>query len=242
MDLERFEFKQPNYITTATLQQIVSNPGLAIRVTRNAATGLITFVDDSFLNATEYRTSGYDLKIDYRRPVGVGTIGLQAVGTLISSDKRQYAIGSPFLEYAGYPNDGGEGKLRSNTTLSWEYHGATLAWTTIYYANYKQTFSPGSPSAIQNGPNTTYIDAQGETAIPAQTYHDLYASYAFGERAADGYSRLSDQWLSGVTLQFGVKNLFGSRPPLDAAFNPYYYSPYGDPRLREYRLSVKVDF
>jgi len=45
--------------------------------------------------------------------------------------------------------------------------------------------------------------------------------------------------LSNLTVQVGIKNLFNTLPPFDAYYNPYYYSPYGDPRLRDYRISIR---
>jgi len=82
-------------------------------VTRDPVTGRITLVNVSFINATEYKTNGWDLKIDYRKPTALGTFDLYTLGTMIQHDKRQYAIGSPSLDYAGYPSEGGEGKVQS---------------------------------------------------------------------------------------------------------------------------------
>ena len=240
MDLEYYRITQPNYITNPTVQQVVSDPSLASRVTRDPTTGLVTIADTSFVNATEYKTSGWDLKIDYRKETGFGTLDLHAAGTLIKNDQRQYSIASPFLEYAGYPNDGGEGKIKGNATLSWEYHGWTAAWTTTYYSSYWQQFAPGGPLYIQFGPNTSLTDAQGSYSIPAQTYHDIFVSYTFGSGVATRH--LVNALLSNLTLQFGIKNIFDTKPPFDALYKPYYYSPLGDARLRDFRFTLSKGF
>ena len=235
MDLEYYRITQPNYITTPTVQQLVSDPTFASHVTRDPTTGLVTFVDDSPVNAIEYKTSGWDLKLDYRKSTTFGIIGAHAAGTLIAHDLRQYGIDSPFLEYAGFTNDGGEVKLKANATLSWEYRHLSLAWTTTYYAKYEQSYAPGGPSYAQFGPNPFYTDAQGGYTIPSQMYHDIYASYVVEQGR-------SDTLLSNLTIQFGIKNVFNKLPPFDAFAGPYFYSPYGDPRLRDYRLGVRKSF
>jgi hypothetical protein len=204
-------------------------------VTRDPTSGLITLVDASYLNAIEYKTNGWDLTIDYRKPTDFGTFDLHAVGTVIEHDQRQYTTGGPFPEYVGFPGEGGEGKTKANATLSWEYRQWTLGWTTTYFGSYLQAYgSPGSPYALQNGPYTGITDAQGGFTIPSQMYHAIFGSYGFGKTPV--------RLLSNVTIQFGIKNLFNTLPPFDAFYNPYYYSPYGDPRLRDYWVSVRKGF
>ena len=77
-------------------------------------------------------------------------------------------------------------------------------------------------------------------------YHDLFASYAFGPRKSVSGSQLStlgSKFLSGLTVQAGVRNIFNKIPPFDSYYlGTYYESPYGDLRLRTYWLSVKKAF
>jgi outer membrane receptor protein involved in Fe transport len=234
MDLEYYHITQPDYIAIPAAQQVVSNPGYASRVTRDPTSGRITVVDVSPVNATEFQTSGWDLTIDYRKPTSFGTFDLHALGTVIEHDRRQYTVGGASLDYVGFPSEAGEGKTKANLSLSWEHWHWTLGWTTTYYGSYLQTGSPGSPSALQSGPATVFTDAQGGYTIPSQTYHAIFGSYGFGKTRAG--------LLSSLTIQFGIKNLFNKLPPVDAFYEPYYYSPYGDPRLREYSVSIKKAF
>jgi iron complex outermembrane receptor protein len=246
MDLEYYTITQPNYITSPTAQQVVSNPAFASRVTRDPTTGLITTVDLSYLNAEQYQTDGWDLALDYRKPTVIGIFDLHAVGTVIEHDRRQYTIGGAFLDYVGYPSEGGEAKAKANTSLTWEYRHWTLAWTTIYYGSYRQGYGPGSPDAFQSGANFLYVDAQGGNTIPSQTYHNLVGSYSFDSplsgRGQGDASSFTSRALSGLTIQFGIKNLFNTPPPFDAFSSPYFYSPYGDPRLRDYWISIRKSF
>lgn len=239
---EYYYIVQPDYITTPTPQLVVSTPALSSRVTRDPSTGLITLVDSSIVNATEYRTDGWDLSLDYHRRIRNGTLTASSTATYILHDLRQYAIGSPFLDYAGYPNDGGEEKLKINGTFGYEWENWIVAWTTTYYSHYTQTYAPGSPSALQNGLRTTYTAPQGSFTIPSQSYSDIFVGYSFAKSRGKKRDGLAEKVISSTTLQLGVKNVFNKIPPFDAGFGTFYYSPLGDPRLRHYWASVKIDF
>lgn len=233
MDLEYYKITQPNYIYSPSPQEVVDH--YPSRVTRDPTTGLITVVDLSPVNAIEYRTNGWDLGIDYRTPTSFGVFALHAMGTMIEHDKRQLVIGGPFDEYAGYPGDGGEAKIKANTTITWEYRRWLLGWTTTYFGHYGQAGSPGSPSSRPD-----LIAAQGSTTIPSQAYHEIFGQYTFDTTAAG--SGVGRGLLSNLTVKFGVRNLFNRLPPFDAEFGPYFYSAYGDARLRDYRVSVTKGF
>jgi outer membrane receptor protein involved in Fe transport len=58
----------------------------------------------------------------------------------------------------------------------------------------------------------------------------------------DKYGKIVQSLASGWTVQVGVKNVFNTLPPFDAYYGPYYYSPYGDPRLRDLWVGIKHDF
>lgn len=239
LDTEYYAITQPNYIVAPTIQQVVSNPAFSSRVTRDPSTGLITLVDTGFLNATEYKTAGWDFTADYTKQTALGLFGLHATATVIKYDLRQYAISAPFEDYAGYPNDGGEGKLKANATFSWAYRGWSAAWSSVYYSSYYQQYAPGSPSLVLfPGVTPLQLLAQGGNSIPSQMYHDLFVSYSFAGTPGDAAGRI----VKDLTIQLGIKNVFNKPPPFDAADVPYYYSYYGDPRLREYRVSVKKAF
>jgi outer membrane receptor protein involved in Fe transport len=233
MDLEYYKITQPNYITTPGAQLVVSNPAFASRVTRDPTTGLITFIDLSYLNAVEYKTNGWDPTIEYHKPTAFGIFDLHIGGTVVARDMRQYTIGGLFLNYDGYPADGGEGKIKANGVLSWTYRQWTVGWITTYYGSYEQSGSPNSPLYIQYQFNGQYAAAQGGPTIPSQTYHELYGSYAIDK---------THNFLSNLTVQFGIKNLFNTLPPFDAFNGPSFSSAYGDSRLRDYWISLRKGF
>jgi outer membrane receptor protein involved in Fe transport len=46
-----------------------------------------------------------------------------------------------------------------------------------------------------------------------------------------------------MEVRVGVTNVFNKEPPYDAFFSGgFYYSPYGDPRLRTYNVSLRKSF
>lgn len=234
VDLEYYRITQPNYITVPGTQTVVSDPTLSSRVTRDPITGRITLVDDSSVNATEFKTSGYDLTLDYRKSTTFGTFYLHGVGTMTQHDLRQYTIGGQLLDYVGYPGENAEAKFKANATLSWQYRQWSAGWTTTFFGSYRQVGAPGDPGNVRFGLFTRDTDAQGGYTIPSQTYHTVFASYSSGKTGAN--------LLSGLTVQAGIKNVFNSSPPFDANYSPYYLSPYGDARLRDYWISLSKAF
>jgi hypothetical protein len=238
-NIEYYRISQPNYIISATAQQLVSHPEFASRVTRDPATGLITTVDTSPLNAAKYKTSGWDLKVDYRNPTQWGELGVRVVGTYVESDLRQHTINSPFVEYAGFPNDGGQARLKANASFTWDYRNWTVSWTSTYYPSYWQTGSPNSPFTRQSGGTSTVPIAQGSDTIPSQIYHDLSVGFTFHDASISNASLTS--LLENVSIQVGLKNVLNKAPPFDAN-NIYYYSRFGDPRLRTFRITLSKAF
>jgi iron complex outermembrane receptor protein len=243
VDLEYYKITQPNYITLPQFQQLASDPGFAGFVTRDPATGLITVLNDSYVNATEYKTNGWDLTLDFRKPIALGTLNLHALGTYIEHDLRQFDVGGPTYDYVGYPNDGGEAKIKANVTLGWEYRAWTLAWTATYVGSYLQIGTPASPIYLQfPGTDSNVAAAQGNPRIPSQTYHEIVGSYVFGNASRAQGSSIPRSLMSNLTIQFGIKNLFNKLPPFDAFVQPYAYSFYGDAHLRDYWVSIKKGF
>jgi iron complex outermembrane recepter protein len=238
VNLEYYKIDQFNYITSITGNQILADPALtATRVTRSPTTGLITLINESYINATEFETDGFDLAFDYHKPTSVGTFYLHAAATRMEHNLQQYTIGVPAYELAGAPlADGGAAKWKGNGALNWAYRNWTLGWTVTWYGTYPQAGYPGDPF----GASTYYTMAQGSYYIPSQFYHDVFASYSFDPDS--GGSRIKSAITKGLTVELGIKNVFNTLPPFDAYFAPFYASPYGDLRLRDVWLTVKKAF
>jgi outer membrane receptor protein involved in Fe transport len=251
-DFEFFKIKEFNVITSPPggAQFIVNNASLyPSRITRDPTTGLITLVDTSSVNLYELETEGYDLSLDYRKQTSFGNFDFYALGTIQEHYKQQISLTLPFLEYVNFPSEGGPAKVKTNATLTWQFHHWTVGWTTEFFGSYKQYGAPGDVNYYQKGtvPTTygipgqsTYTLAQGGFTIPSQLVHSIFASYSFGKPKTG--SRVEDKLASDWTIQAGIKNVFNKLPPFDAYYQPYFYSPYGDPRLRDLWVSIKKEF
>ncbi|WP_175597188.1 TonB-dependent receptor [Peristeroidobacter soli] len=232
-NLEWYRIDQSNVILTPTAQQIIDSeaqfPGRVQRAAPAAGdpyqVGPITLVDYSLVNATESRTDGFDFTASYRwRTQRYGSFLFTAQATRIDSYKVQSSLGSPLQEIANQVAYGAPLKFRSNAALIWYRGPWSAGWVVSYFGAYPQ----------YNVGTDIYVRAQGDTEVDSQSYHDISGSYRFA--ATRGA-------LAGVAVQFGVKNLFNQRPPLDVYFPAYLYSsPFGDSRLRTVWASLGKRF
>ena len=243
MNLEFFNIVENDVIAAPPAVQILVNtPAESANVIRSSPTGPITFINFRYSNVSLVRIDGWDFSVDYRKRSPVGTFNLHGGATLTEHLKQSPAVGAPLVEYVGFVNSGGVDKLKANAVLSC-YLGShwVIGWRTNYYAGYKQNGAPSDPQylgAAVYTPITTNTLPQGRATIPAQTYHNLFASYSFG--TSPGFHRL----LAGVTIQLGINDVFNTAPPYDAysGYAPYYYSPFGNPELRSYVLKIRKTF
>jgi outer membrane receptor protein involved in Fe transport len=241
-DVEFSETVQHNAISGQSAQFFVDNEALyPNNVIRDPTTGLITEVDTENVNLFAYKEDRWDLSLSYRRPTSWGTLGLFAMETINEHEQQQVSFSTPRSEFVG--TDGGPLKTKFNGTLSWSLRGLTLSCTGTYYDKYAATtraINTLTPSQI-----TSILNAQGAFYVQSQTYYDLFASYTipnvrFGSSRL--LARLSAYALSNMTIQLGVHNVFNTFPAYDSNNGPFYYSYYGDIRLRNYWLTLKKAF
>jgi outer membrane receptor protein involved in Fe transport len=232
LNAEYTRIRQFDYIISPTDQQVLDDiETFGSRITRDPVTNRVTQLDLSLANVTEFRTAAWDFSLNYTRETAFGVFDLHAARTIVDYDIRQTSLFSPEVDYAGYPSYGGANKARSTTSLAWERNGLALTWTTIWYGSYKAPGASGGPGGNGNAMN---IAINGGQNITSQQYHDLVLSYRF-----DG---AQPELLSDVSLQLGIKNLFDTLPPFDLRSQPFYYSPYGNIRMRDFWISAKKRF
>jgi outer membrane receptor protein involved in Fe transport len=255
LNAEYYKIQQFGAIGSLGAQMIVNQEDLyQDRVIRDGS-GMITLVDVSAVNLYHRETEGWDLSANYAVNTGVGRFGLQAAGSVILHLKEQYALSLPELEVAGFhPSEANQvgaesaaAKYKANATLNWERGQWAASWTAQYFGSYKMYGAAGGPYSVLNSngqPYMYFITAQGSDTIPSQTYHNLFVSYTFDLPSSNGYVKsLGANLLSGLTLQFGMRNVFDKVPPLDVYYSSsFYISPYGDARLRSYWLSLRKQF
>jgi outer membrane receptor protein involved in Fe transport len=244
LNAEYYNIEQFNAITSLNAQQIVDQesefPG---RVTRDGD-GNVTLVDTSYMNLFHRETEGLDFTADYTLTTGLGRLTLRAQQSNILHLKNQFSQDQPENDAVGYsPNESGAPKSKSSVNLVWDSGAWTAGWTARYISSYKQWGAAGGPISMRNAggePVPTYFVAQGGDTIPSQMYHDLLIGYSAGERSGAGFGAAL---LSGVSVQFGMRNVFNKAPPFDVLWSGLYYnSPYGDMRLRTYWLNLKKSF
>jgi iron complex outermembrane recepter protein len=242
---EYYRIEQFDYISNPGAQHVVNQENLnPERVTRDAS-GNITVVDVSATNLYRRATEGWDIGADHMFKTPVGTFNLHASQSIILSLKNQFSVSLPDHDAVNFPYEGGALKYNSNANLVWEWRRWTAGWSTRYYSSYKQTGIPGSPYSQQFANGGVYGEhaaAQGSDTIPSQMYHDAFVGYAFGSHSAkpdaSRWARVRTPFLSGLSIQVGLKNVFDKVPPYDFAYS-FYTSPYGDKRLRSYWISLR---
>ncbi|MBL8271140.1 TonB-dependent receptor [Steroidobacter sp.] len=244
LSIDYTQIEKEDNITALTIQQILDNeayfPG---RVTRGASlpgdpagwAGPIIAIDRSNINAASTNLEAYDVQLDYTLPTASkGTFEFFAIATWQTQLDVQTVASAPVVDSLGWgsslntPLD-----LKGNLGVSWSLHSWTLGWTTRYSSSY-YVANPASASS------SAIFLAQGDGGrVPAQTYHDVVATYQFGVSHSGRFGSLLD----GLKVQAGVRNVFNTKPPVDiSASSLYYYSGLGDPRLATYYLTLRKDF
>ncbi|WP_438479758.1 TonB-dependent receptor domain-containing protein [Oleiharenicola lentus] len=255
VNLEYYRIQQFDAISTLTAQLLVTNEGtFPDRITRDAA-GLITLIDNSAINLFERDTRGWDATIDYHFSTPLGSFAVNAGLSFIESLTQQLAFNGPKFEYASYANEGGVPELKGSAGVVWQRGPWTVGWNSQYVGEYNQWGIAGGPvfeQARLTNPNavpqTTYTLPQGSKTVDAQVYHDAFVTYRLGESLRkltdrSGASGLALKAARGVSVQFGVRNVFNTIAPLDTfQAETFYLSPYGDTRLRSYWVTVKKAF
>jgi len=250
-NIEYFQIEQFDFISTLSAQLLVDlESEFPSRVARNAA-GVITQVTTTNLNLYHRVTEGWDLGINYTRDTPAGKIRLRAGETIMRRLESQYSLTRPEFDAAGYsPREGGAAKYKGNYSVNWDWRRWSAGWTARYISSYKVYGAAGGPNSLRSangGVFSIFRAAQGGDGIPSQIYHDVFLGYAFGRSPGGEPARrpaLGAGLVNGLSLQIGVRNVFDRAPPFDAGevSAAYFLSPYGDLRMRSYRLAVRKEF
>ncbi len=195
--------------------------------------GPITHFDASFLNASSTSLEAYDIQADYAVATDRwGAFRWYAVASWQPHYRGQVLPGTPFVENVGYSF--GPLEWRGNLGVTWDRGPLSMTWNAQYYNAYRVYRSTSQPAAIDLA-----ILNQGAEWIPDQIYHDLNATYHF-----DSDLQFAGGFLADVEVSVGVQNLFNESPPILAITSPSgrAYSPYGDPRLRRYTVTISKSF
>ncbi|MFZ0498677.1 MAG: TonB-dependent receptor [Steroidobacteraceae bacterium] len=170
-------------------------------------------------------TDGLDLSVQYLQHTAYGTFREDLEGTTVTQFRLRLYNGAPALNLVGW-NQGGtlnppafrwQHELRVDWTSPGDMWGAGLS--NRFYSSYIDEFDIGPANS---GP---------QRVVGAQSTWDTYASY---------------MPVRGLSVLFGVQNLFNTNPPFTNAssnnFAAGYSALFSNPIMRDFYLNVSYKF
>jgi len=228
-----YKIEKNNNLTSLSAQAIVDQealfPGRVIRANPAPGdaygVGEIVRVNTFMMNMLKMETAGLDLGARYLLLTdSAGDFDFAINTTFTDYYREQSAFNAPLVDWVGVPmhNSASPIDTRINASLVWNRQQWGAGWAAQYYDSYH--IDPGS---------TTAILEQGGIKVSSQLYHDAFVRYRLPER--------STVW-GGLEITFGIKNLFDKIPPLDMSRTTFFYSTFGDPRMRRLYVNIKKTF
>jgi iron complex outermembrane receptor protein len=173
------------------------------------------YVVQNSVNIASQRQHGWDLNVRYTLPwQNYGRVVINTEWAILSSFFQVSGPTDPGTELSGLDDIGTLPKLRSYTTIDWDYqaYGATLGYTHINHVD----------------------NLFGDWINPYNTF-DLSVRVNLGKL---------DTHLNGMSMNLGVTNLTNQKPPLDRdnwaspPFDASAYSFFG----RIYYMDLRIKF
>jgi len=202
LSVDFFSIKVDNAIDQAPRQVSIDEcvntglPAFCVNVIRSAATGRILTVNSAQANIASLKTSGIDVGINYRTPLGItadDNFSVNLLYTYLISLEKRSLPGAPLEENVGQLD--GEGRLgagfkhKATANLNYRTGPFKLNWQINYLGKIVDTLGgTGDP------------DLDKVNSIPAKIYNDMQASWTIDD---------------GRSLEFylGVDNVFNVKAP-----------------------------
>ena len=184
--------------------------------------GYISLTDQ---NTGQITTDGFDLSVTYMQHTPIGVFREDLEGTAVTQFRLQQYNGGPVSNLVGW-YQGGD---LYQPALRWE-HDLRIDWTSSagrwgggvsdrFYSGYIDEFGTGADNSGPQRMVSSYSVWQG------------YASY---------------KPLKGVTVLFGIQNLFNTEPPFTNAsqnnFAAGYDALFANPIGRDFYVNLKYEF
>lgn len=236
--------KRDNIVFLGTVATLNNEAILPARVVRGPVpagdpfgVGRITQLDGRAMNIATTDVTAYDVQLDYSLRTELGTFTVFGVATWQTHYKTQLISSVPAVENIGVGGASGAVvgfplRFKANASLGWKRGPWSATWNTRYFDDYWHI----DPRVPANAANITTIGNGG--VIPRQVYHDLHVGYRWQRSGASALARV----LHDTEIRVGVKNLFTAHPPVIPIAATLPYSPFGDPRLSTYVISVRRGF
>lgn len=216
LSLDWYRIKIKGAISLLSVQSIVdtcyttNDPEYCGRITRDPGSGLITNVQNTYINVSSQKVSGVDLEVDYNTAAkifggGAEALNLRFLGTYMS--KYAFTAGGVTTNYAGqlgtaFPGNGyPKFRFTANANYSNGPFGLFLQERFI-------------SSGKNNAAYTTGIQIE-DNSVSAAYYTDLRLSYDF-KAISDG------NW----QMYFNVTNLFDKAPPVIPSWSVFVGTGY----------------
>ncbi len=174
-------------------------------------------------NTGSLTTDGIDVSIQYSQQTRFGEFREDLEGTAITQFRLQQYTGGPVLNLVGQYNQGNAPAFRWQHMLRVDWTSPQGKWgaglDNRFYSSYTDEFGIGPTNS---GPLRT---------VGSLSTWDAYASY---------------KPLRGLSVLFGIRNLFNKNPPFTNAaqgnFAAGYNSLIASPILRDFYLNLKYKF
>lgn len=200
-------------------------------VIRSAQTGRIITASSQLANVADLKTSGIDVGLSYRTPLGLvenDKLSLKVLYTYLLDLEKRAFVGAPLQENVGQLD--GDGRLgagfkhKASATVNYDMGAFSINWQVNYLGKIQDTLGG-------------YGDADLDrlNSVPAKIYNDVQLRWSIGDRP-------------GMDFYLGVDNLFDVAAPfLPSGFASSItgtetaadtYDPFG----RRFYAGVKVGF
>lgn len=206
--------------------------------TRRAPVGQFVSVATQYINLGGRDIEGYELGLQYRFPRSrLGQFTARAESTHYIRREEQTEDGGPVLSTLGKD---AEVKWRANASLVWRRDAWSAGWFTNYIGAFADT-SAATTEAVYRALNAPeHIRVFNDNGVIRYLYrvepfilHNANVSYRFG-------AKTDTRLLRGVTLRFGLNNVFDTEPPIVDEANAY--SGGANVRGRQFTLDVSKAF
>lgn len=217
----------PGVIANRCYNEVGANPAYSLdnffcNLFQRDAIGEIDELLEVMQNTAVIRTSGVDLQLDWRFPLGArgGRLGFNVVASYLNNAEQQVLSGDPFLDFAGsIGDDPGDAfpELKGALTTSWGFRSFDTMMRVRYIGSMiNETVVEGAPEDANN------------TGVPDTFYVDLSTNWSVTE---------------ALGVRLGVENLLDQQvrmytPNVDSQTDPSVYDVLG----RKYFLLATYKF
>jgi iron complex outermembrane receptor protein len=193
------------------------------------ANGVLTTVDDRWVNAGETITKGIDITANASGKLGAGTWRAGLDGTYMLDKRSRLIVSAPMgTNEIGQFTRSGDLGLRWKHTLTGTYTQGAWSGTLsqVYRSGYRDAQLPG----VANG---TVTPADWVADVPSYTIYNLMVAFT---------------GVKNLTVTGGIKNLFDTKPPFSAVYDTNtgagssWEPRVADPRLRSFVLGLDYKF